>query len=216
MADLRLTVSVDPRGLQAVVLDEIARVLSQAFRAAASGVHGRVGVIATEAVRNSPEYQSLLDGKLRGASWAWWPPTRSSRRSTERTRRGGLGHPLGVPAGRAQGRGRAAGRDAQGRLLGGPVRPRRPVRVRGRVRRRVAAVAHPGGRPGHRGRLPLRRPGFPDRSRTGMGVMAPAGRGGSRPSSAGPPADNWLTRALGGLGPRSNSSSRTNSPRCLS
>jgi hypothetical protein len=65
MADLRMTVSVDARGLQAVVLDEIARVLSQAFRAAARGIGGRVGAIATEAVRNSPEYASLLDGKLR-------------------------------------------------------------------------------------------------------------------------------------------------------
>jgi len=52
--------------MSATMLDAVANELGKAFRFAASGIRLRVGRVATEAIKSSPEYTSLLTGQLRG------------------------------------------------------------------------------------------------------------------------------------------------------
>lgn len=181
------------------LLDALARKLSDAFARAAGGAAARVGAIAAAAIQASPEYASLLTGELRGQLGAV-DAAAVLRRVCENVAGGVRVTSLGV---RRQGDGLSGGvrvalvkgdysevLGAEGATFtseGGFEIPwLRWLTLEGDA----VLVADHHFEAGHRGR-----------SRTGLGLMVKPGSWRVPPQFAGTAEDNWVLRALSGVGP---------------
>lgn len=197
---LLLTLDAPPeRAVSIGVLDAVASQLGAAFARAVPAVRRRVGEAAARAVRSAPEYESLLSGGLRGQ----------------------LGVVDALPVLSAVCRNLAGGVvvTSLGARRAGPA-------VEGGMRIELlkgdysevltvagASFQSEGGfaidwlrwltLEGDRVIVADYRfsAGFPERSRTGLGVMARPGTWRVPPEFSGTASDNWLTRSLGTMGP---------------
>lgn len=195
MADLPVTLTLrDANGVGLSLLDAVAARLRSALSACLPAVSRRVGQAAADAARASPEYQSLLGGRLRAELGvvdagptleAVLEAVRSGCRATSLgARRSGNGVEGGLrvellPADYARVL-RAAGGSftSEG---GYDVPWLRWLTLAGdRILVADHKVAY----------------GFPDRSRTGTAVMASPGSWRVPPEFAGVAGDNWLSRAV--------------------
>lgn len=194
----RLTVPGGPDVL-ARFLDALAAKLSRALDKAAPAIQTRLGLVAAAAVQAAPEYESLLSGELRGqlgvvdAAPVVARVVRNiaagARVTSLGVRRQGLGLAGGLRIGFLKGdySDVLSADGAEFVSEGGYTVPwLRWLTLAGDE----VLVADHHFEAGHQGR-----------SRTGQGIMLKAGTWRVPPEFAGTAEDNWILRAMTGIGP---------------